>query len=112
MSTTSRAPHEDTGLSSATQYCYTVQARDKSPNQNATAASTAECATTGTLPDTTPPSPDPMSWATVPYATGASSIAMVATTATDVSGVEYYFDCTAGGGQDSGWQDSTTYTDT
>ena len=30
----------------------------------------------------------------------------------DASGVEYYFDCTAGGGNDSSWQDSTTYEDT
>jgi len=62
--------------------------------------------------DTTAPSPDPMTWATEPYSTGTSSISMTATTATDASGVQYYFDCTAGGGNDSGWQDSTTYTDT
>jgi len=53
-----------------------------------------------------------MTWATEPYATGATSISMTATTATDVSGVEYFFDCTAGGGNDSGWQDSATYEDT
>jgi len=37
---------------------------------------------------------------------------MTATTATDESGVEYYFDCTAGGGNDSGWQDGISYEDT
>ncbi|NIP56420.1 MAG: hypothetical protein GWO10_14815 [candidate division Zixibacteria bacterium] len=63
-------------------------------------------------PDTTPPTPDPMTWATLPYATGSSSIRMVATTASDPSGVEYYFTCTAGGGNDSGWQDSDEYEDT
>ena len=63
-------------------------------------------------PDTTPPNPNPMTWATVPYATGSTSIAMVATTATDPSGVEYFFDCTTTGGHDSAWQDSTSYTDT
>jgi hypothetical protein len=63
-------------------------------------------------PDNTPPSPDPMTWATVPYATGSSSIAMVATTANDESGVEYYFSCISGGGHDSGWQASTLYQDT
>jgi hypothetical protein len=105
--------YTDTGLSGGTQYCYAVMARDKSPNQNATAWSTTECATTDVPPpDTTPPTPDPMTWATAPYSTGTTSIAMVATTATDVSGVEYYFDCTSGGGSDSGWQDSTSYTDT
>ena len=37
---------------------------------------------------------------------------MTATTATDSSGVEYFFECTAGGGNDSIWQDDTTYEDT
>jgi hypothetical protein len=39
---------------------------------------------------------------------------MTATTATDASGVEYYFTETSGnpGGDDSGWQDSPTYVDT
>ena len=27
------------------------------------------------------------------------------------AGVEYYFDCLTAGGHDSGWQDSTNYTD-
>lgn len=62
--------------------------------------------------DTTAPTPDPMTWATVPYSMGSTSISMTATTATDASSVEYYFTCTAGGGNDSGWQDSTTYENT
>jgi hypothetical protein len=37
---------------------------------------------------------------------------MVATTATDTSGVEYYFTCTIGDGNDSDWQPGTTYEDT
>jgi hypothetical protein len=43
-----------------------------------------------------------------------TSITMIATTATDISGVEYYFTETSGnpGGDDSGWQDGPTYTDT
>ena len=53
--------------------------------------------------------PAPMTFATDPYATGPVSISMTATTATDAS---YYFTCTAGGGNDSGWQASTTYIDT
>ena len=66
--------------------------------------------------DVTPPSPDPMTWSTVPYETGTSAISMVATTATDLHGpVEYYFDAsplTGGGGYtDSGWITSTSYTD-
>jgi len=62
--------------------------------------------------DTTPPTPDPMTWAVEPNATGSTSISMTATTASDGSGVEYYFDETTGGGTDSGWQDSSTYEDT
>jgi len=62
----------------------------------------------------TPPSPDPSTWATAPYATGTTSIRMVATLATDPSGVEYYFRETSGhaGATDSGWQDSNVYEDT
>ena len=63
-------------------------------------------------PDTDPPEPNPMTWSTEPYATGSTSISMTATTAYDPSGVEYYFACTAGGGHDSGWQDSPSYEDT
>ena len=103
--------YTDTGLSPNTQYTYTVTASDNSSNQNTTAASAPASATTNA--DTTAPSPDPMTWATVPYAVSDTSISMIATTATDnTSGVEYYFECTAGGGNDSGWQDATTYIDT
>ena len=63
--------------------------------------------------DTTPPTPDPMTWSSAPRVTAATAISMTATAATDPSGVEYYFDETSGnpGGTDSGWQDSATYTD-
>ncbi len=64
-------------------------------------------------PDTTKPTPDPMTFAVLPYATSESSIAMVATTATDEAGVEYYFTETSGnpGGADSGWQANPAYED-
>ena len=62
--------------------------------------------------DTEPPTPDPMTWASPPAADGPNSIRMTATAASDPSGVEYYFECTEGGGNDSGWQDSATYIDT
>jgi len=52
-----------------------------------------------------------MTWASPPTASGPSSITMTATTASDASGVEYYFECTGGGGNDSGWQSSPTYVD-
>ena len=66
--------------------------------------------------DSVAPTPNPMTFATVPHETGHWSIAMTATEATDefygVSGVVYYFTCTAGGGHDSGWQNETFYEDT
>ena len=81
-------------------------------NANGTTLGPVWSFTTGTQPDTTAPTPDPMTWAIAPHATGTTSISMTATTATDISGVEYYFTCTAGGGNDSGWQAGTTYQDT
>ena len=63
-------------------------------------------------PDTTAPAPDPMTWVSAPAGASATSIAMTATTAADVSGVEYSFECVSGGGHSSGWQTSATYTDT
>ncbi|NIP23315.1 MAG: hypothetical protein GWN67_17100 [Phycisphaerae bacterium] len=104
--------YTDTGLSPETQYTYRVKARDKSPNQNETAWSTSESATTEATPDTTPPTPDPMTWAAVPAATGTTSISMTADTASDPSGVQYFFECLTTGGHDSGWQASPTYEDT
>jgi len=62
--------------------------------------------------DSTIPSPSPMSFAASPAATGAYSITMTATTATDDSGyIEYQFVCQAGGGAcvSSGWQTATSY---
>jgi hypothetical protein len=107
----SSTSYSDTGLSPNTQYTYTVKARDLSANHNETTASSPASATTQAA-DTTPPTPNPMTFATAPHATGTTSIAMVATTATDTSGVEYFFTCTAGGGHSSSWQSSTSYSDT
>lgn len=52
--------------------------------------------------------------ASVSSAADSMSIRMTAATASDPSGVEYYFDETSGnvGGSDSGWQDSPFYRDT
>jgi hypothetical protein len=68
--------------------------------------------------DHTPPSPNPMTWASVPTSAGATSITMTATTATDNSGtnVEYYFQRTdANGNPDANsyrnWDSSPTFTD-
>jgi hypothetical protein len=69
--------------------------------------------------NTTPPSPNPMTWATEPNAVSSTSISMLASTAIDAENppVSYFFDFvdspTGGtGGSDSAWQDSTSYTDT
>ncbi len=68
--------------------------------------------TSGVPDDSTPPDPDPMAWSSAPAASSSYSITMTATTATDPSGVQYYFQCTAGGGNNSSWQSSPIYEDT
>jgi hypothetical protein len=69
---------------------------------------------TYTSPDSDPPAPNPSTWSQLPTATSASSITMTAITASDPSGVEYFFEETTGnsGASDSGWQSSASYTDT
>ena len=53
-----------------------------------------------------------MTFASPPSALDPTSITMTATTATDPGGVEYFFECTVGGGPDSGWQSSAVFTPT
>ena len=45
-----------------------------------------------------------------PYIKTNGTLWMRARTATDLSGVQYYFHCSAGGGPDSSWQDSNEWT--
>ena len=104
----SNSTYVDTGLVPGTLYTYKVQARDTSPNLNETAFSSEKSAIAGP-PDTTAPTPDPMTWATPPESSSIYSILMTAATASDPSGVEYFFECTVGGGSDSDWQDSNVY---
>jgi hypothetical protein len=59
--------------------------------------------------DSAAPTPNPMTWATEPYASAANAIRMIATEAVDESGVEYQFDCVSNSDYTSGWQDSTVY---
>ena len=64
------------------------------------------------LPDTVPPSPDPMTWSVVPYETSTSAVSMTATTASDPTPpVEYFFACVVPGCHSSSWQPGTVYTD-
>lgn len=106
----SSSTYVDTGLEPSTQYSYRVKARDKSRKLNETGFSSAESATTHP-PDVLKPQPNPTIWAIPPESSSVYSILMAAEPATDPAGVEYYFECTAGGGNDSGWQDSEEYED-
>jgi parallel beta-helix repeat protein len=59
--------------------------------------------------DSKPPTPDPMTWQAEPYVVSPGTIRMIATTAADVSGVQYQFECTSHPAYSSGWQDTSTY---
>jgi len=99
--------YTDEGLAANTTYAYRVKARNKT-NQIETAYSEPYAA--ATFPeDTTPPLPNPATWETEPYVVPPASIRMVATTATDGNGVEYYFECTSHPAYSSDWQDSPEY---
>lgn len=97
----------DTGLAANTTYSYMVKARNVA-NLVETTYSTAVAATTSPE-DSEPPIPNPAAWATEPHVSAAASIRMVAATAFDESGVEYYFACTSNPAYSSGWQNSPTY---
>jgi arylsulfatase A-like enzyme len=101
--------YTNSGLSSSTQYGYTVTMRDGLGNTG-TASSVFNAATLA--PDTSPPTPNPATWATPPTNAGSYSISMTAANGTDPSGVQYFFHETTGnsGGTDSGWQTSPIYT--
>ncbi|MHC4639060.1 MAG: S8 family serine peptidase, partial [Planctomycetota bacterium] len=102
------------GLQLEVDYGFTVKARDKNGNETQWATIEYEHVPTAAV-DRTPPNPNPMTWVQMPFAVSSESIGMVATTATDAisgSNVQYYFECTGGGGNDSGWQASPSYTDT
>lgn len=67
------------------------------------------------LSDNTAPTPNPMTWASVPDSTGENSIEMTATIAVDdISTVQYEFRCVTGGSgcTNSGWQSSNNHTAT
>ncbi len=103
-----------TGLAANTTYNYQVKAKDA--NGNETAYSDIASATTAIMQDTTPPTPNPMTWSVKPAAVNSSSIRMTARVATDNSGVavQYMFVCVTGGQGcvNSAWQTSNQYTAT
>ncbi len=98
--------YTDDGLSENTQYTYTVKVRDKSGFQNETESSAAASATTG---DHTPPTPNPMGFLVPPVTQSETVVGMTALSASDPSGVEYYFEETTGRGYDSGWTSSIVF---
>jgi Fibronectin type III domain len=107
--------HSFTGLYPSIEYCYTVSAYDAAGNESE--PSSEECAETPPEPVNPPPTPNPMTWATEPYAMSTSSISMVATTASDPdTPITYRFNFVdspteGSGGTDSAWQSSTSYID-
>jgi hypothetical protein len=97
----------DSGLSPESTYWYRVKARNKG-NRIETDWSD-RCSVKTLQEDWSPPSPSPMTWETEPYRAGPGAIRMVATPATDISGVEYQFECVFNSTYSSDWQDSRTY---
>ncbi len=102
-----QAMWQDVNLAPDTLYWYRVKARNK---YNLIETDFSELGSATTLrEDIAPPEPNPMTWETEPYATSSTSIHMVATTASDLSGVEYYFECTSHPAYSSTWQASPEY---
>jgi hypothetical protein len=78
-------------------------------NGEGTTTGTVWSFTTG---DLDAPTPNPMTWSIAPNATDISSIIMTATTASDVSGVQYYFANITDPNHDSNWVSSPVWIDT
>jgi hypothetical protein len=64
-----------------------------------------------TSSDVSAPTPNPSTWLVEPVSVAGNSISMIATTASDPNGVEYFFTNTVNG-HCSGWQASPGWTDT
>lgn len=119
---TSNNPLSETNATIATsvaagRYYLTINGVGNSVTPYSNYGSSGEYFISGTVApsatDTTPPNPNPMTWAALPYEGVKGSISMTATTAVDDSGiVEYQFQCVAGGATcpSSNWQAGSTYT--
>jgi autotransporter-associated beta strand protein len=101
--------YQDTGLTSGVTYTYKVKARDGSLNE--TDLSGAFNVTPTASGDITPPSPSPMTFAIAPVTVDQETITMTASAASDINGVEYYFENITNA-TNSGWQSSPVYTET
>ena len=102
--------YQDSGLTTGLTYTYQVSARS-GPAGLPTVPSAALSATPTASGDITAPTPSPMTFATPPVTVDMETITMTASTASDISGVEYYFENTTIN-TNSGWQNSPVYTET
>lgn len=95
----------DTGLTSQTRYYYKVTMRNIRGTMGTSATAVSALAK-----DDTPPTRWLLGeWAMRPYATIDNCISMTAKAITDTGGVEYSFECTSGGGPNSGWTTNNTF---
>jgi len=92
---------------------YDCEGADTDSDRDVDFVDFATCAELYAPVDKMPPTPNPSLWETEPstYPEYPNSVVMRAATATDDNGVEYRFECTAGGGSDSGWQNLVLYID-
>jgi subtilisin family serine protease len=107
--------YEPVGLEPDMGYVFRVRARDGM--NNVTRWSVKASAVTGEeqyVDDTTAPVPNPMTWLREPYCESITEVGMVASTATDESGVEYGFwnKTLDPGGTQIVWQDEPSFVDT
>ena len=106
--------YTDSGLTPDVEYGYRVRARDgvqwipdDGTGERGNKTEWSEIGYAG--PDNLPPTPAP--YIETIFAASPVSITMVATTAYDDSGVEYYFENTVGNGHNSGWIADPNFTD-
>jgi hypothetical protein len=106
--------YTDSGLAPDVEYGYRVRARDgvqwipdDDTGERGNKTEWSEIRYAGR--DTIPPAPAP--YIETIFAASPVSITMVATTAYDDSGVEYYFENTTRNGHDSGWIPDPNFTD-
>ena len=102
---------DESDLAYDTEYLYRFKVRDKSPNLNESEWSSTVTVTT--LPrDSSPPTPDPLNWQTLPEVGDYGAITMSVEPASDQGGVgvQYFFENTVTN-TNSGWQFENVWTE-